>query len=178
MTTWVPVMPNEIDHIWNGWRASYVQQIDRPSPTTTDSIFRRILDSGLPDEETNIVHRGRTCFVIMNAFPYTVGHMLILPYRQVARLETLDPDEFSEIWELTRQGVIALEAAYAPAGINVGLNMGEAAGGSVSEHLHLHVLPRWIGDGNFITAVANTRSIPEPLVDTAAKLRAAWPVAH
>lgn len=185
-------MPTPLDHIWNGWRAAYVQGLHSGDVGATHdssasgsegagehrSVFRRILDSGLDDAATNIIVRGPTCFVILNAFPYTVGHMLILPYRQVPTLDGLTATESTEIWGLVHDGVAALNTGYQPAGINVGLNMGQAAGGSVSEHLHFHVLPRWVGDANFTTTVANARTIPEPLDVTANTLRAAWPRHH
>jgi ATP adenylyltransferase len=99
-----------------------------------------------------------------------------MPYREVADLEALTADEASELWATVTDTVRAVKAAYRPDGVNVGLNLGRPAGGSVSEHLHVHVVPRWTGDANFMTAVANTRTLPEPLADTARKLRAAWPV--
>lgn len=165
-----------LERLWNGWRATYVQSI----PTSGElggagSIFTQILESGLSDDETNVVHRGPTCFAILNAFPYSTGHVLVLPYREVGDLEDLHPDEAAELWATVTDAVRAIKAAYAPEGVNVGINLGRPAGGSVSEHLHVHVLPRWTGDANFMTAIANTRTLPEPLVDTAAKIRAAWP---
>jgi ATP adenylyltransferase len=138
-------------------------------------VFTAILQSGLPDDETHIVHRGTASFVILNAFPYSVGHLLVLPYREVADLELLEPAESIELWQQVTDAVLALKAALGPSGVNVGINLGEPAGGSVSEHLHVHVVPRWVGDANFMTATANTRTLPEALPDTAAKLRAAWP---
>lgn len=170
---------SRLDHIWNGWRSDYVSGVGSPErePGGT-SIFRQILDSGLDDAETNIIQRGEHCFVILNAFPYTVGHLLVLPYRQVAALEELTDAESSELWALVQTGVVALKAAYGPDGVNVGLNLGSAAGGSVSEHLHAHVLGRWVGDSNFVTSIANARTIPEPLDRTAERLRAAWPNTH
>jgi ATP adenylyltransferase len=164
-----------LDQLWNGWRAGYVQGAAGADTAGGGSVFTRILASGLDDTETNIVHRGPTCFVILNAFPYAVGHVLVLPYRQVADLEDLTPTEASELLETVTDAVRALKTAYRPEGLNVGANLGRPAGGSVSEHLHLHVLPRWTGDSNFMTAIANTRTLPEALADTAAKLRAAWP---
>jgi ATP adenylyltransferase len=101
--------------------------------------------------------------------------MLILPYREIAELEALEPDETADLWATVTDAVRAAKSAYSPEGVNVGLNLGRPAGGSISEHLHVHVVPRWTGDANFMTAVANTRTLPEPLVDTAVKLRAAWP---
>jgi ATP adenylyltransferase len=164
-----------LEHLWNGWRASYVQTVP-VAPLDEGSVFSRILASGLPDSETNVVHRGPTCFAILNAYPYSVGHVLVLPYREVGDLEALDGVETTELWATVTDTVRAVKAAYRPEGVNVGLNLGKPAGGSVSEHLHVHVVPRWTGDSNFMTAVANTRTLPEALVDTAARLRAAWPV--
>lgn len=167
-----------LDHLWNGWRAAYVQKWGEtagdPLPANGGSVFTRILKSGLSDDEAHIVRRGETCFVILNAYPYASGHMLVLPYREVPNLEDLSSAESAELWSLVTQGVQALKAAYAPQGVNVGINLGPPAGGSISEHLHVHVVPRWVGDANFMTAVANTRTLPESLVDSAAKLRAAW----
>lgn len=167
-----------LEQLWNGWRAAYVQSggaIGGVGADDARSVFTRILDSGLPDTETHIVHRARRTFAILNAYPYAVGHLLVLPYREVANLEDLEPDEATELWSVVTEAVVALKRAYAPEGLNVGLNLGRPAGGSVSGHLHVHVVPRWTGDANFMTATANTRTLPEALPDTAAKLRAAWP---
>ena len=165
-----------LERLWNGWRTSYISSLnDDASEPGEGSVFTRILASGLPDDETNVVHRGQLCFTILNAFPYGTGHLLVLPFREVSGLNDLDADETVELWATVTDAVSAVTEAYSPDGVNVGLNLGRAAGGSVSEHLHVHVVPRWIGDGNFMTAIANTRTLPEPLVDTAAKLRAAWP---
>ncbi|MCO5331590.1 MAG: HIT domain-containing protein [Ilumatobacteraceae bacterium] len=163
-----------LDRIWNGWRAAYVNELgDRPA--TQGSVFTQILASGATDEEANIVHRGRHVFVILNAFPYTSGHCMVLPYREVGNLEDLTAEEAAELWPVVTDAVKAVKAAYRPGGVNVGINLGRAAGGSVSEHLHVHVVPRWTGDANFMTAVAEARTLPEPLAFSAEKLRAAWP---
>lgn len=170
-----------LELLWNGWRATYVSSAGKPTGDgdgTGDgggSVFTRILALGLPDEETHVVHRGERVFVILNAFPYSVGHSLVLPYREVADLEALERDEFIELWDTVTDTVAAVKAAFRPEGVNVGLNLGRPAGGSVSEHLHVHVVPRWTGDANFMTATANTRTLPEALPDSAAKIRAAWP---
>lgn len=165
-----------LERLWNGWRATYVA-----SAGSTDggpgegSVFTRILASGATDVEANIVHRGDRCFAILNAFPYGTGHVLVLPYREVAELESLEPDEAAELWATVTDTVRAVKAAYGPDGVNVGINLGRPAGGSVSEHLHVHVVPRWTGDANFMTAIANTRTLPEPLDVTAQKIRSNWP---
>lgn len=173
---------SELSRLWNGWRNAYVTSggaaggVGSDDPTSgRGSVFTRILASGLGDDETYIVHRGARCFVILNAFPYAVGHLLVLPYREVSELEVLDTDEQAELWLTVTDAVRALKVAYGPDGVNVGINLGKAAGGSVSQHLHVHVLPRWMGDVNFMEAIANTRTLPETLADTASKVRAAWP---
>jgi len=171
-----------LEQLWSGWRATYVMSGGAAGGVHVDdvasgrgSVFTRILDSTLDDVDTHIVHRGPAVFAILNAFPYSVGHLLVLPYREVGGLEDLDDAETAELWPTVTAAVATLKAAFAPEGINVGLNLGRPAGGSVSEHLHIHVVPRWTGDANFMTATANTRTLPEALPDTAAKLRAAWP---
>jgi ATP adenylyltransferase len=165
-----------LDHLWNGWRAAYVSDyvVARDTPPI-GSVFSQILNSGFSDEEANIVHRGETCFVIMNAFPYTSGHVMVLPFREVADLEDLTPDEATDLWATVTDAVAALKSAYRPDGLNVGVNLGQAAGGSISQHLHVHIVPRWVGDANFMTTVANTRTLPEAISDSAAKVKANWP---
>ena len=170
-----------LERIWNGWRAEYVGAASDaaadPSRTTggTESVFTRILASGLSDEEAFIVRRSRLSFAILNAYPYASGHVLVLPYRQVAELSDLTPEESADLWSLVTRTTVALKASHRPHALNVGINLGQAAGGSIAEHLHVHVVPRWNGDSNFMTSVASTRTIPEPLPLTAAKIRDAWP---
>jgi diadenosine tetraphosphate (Ap4A) HIT family hydrolase len=167
-----------MERLWAGWRSAYVAAAGNgafdPGPGE-GSIFTRILASGQPDEETHVVWRGETCFAILNAFPYTSGHVLVMPYREVGELEDLTPDETAEMWGGVRDAVVALKTAYSPHGVNVGMNLGEAAGAGIPFHLHVHVLPRWNADSNFMTAVAETRVLPEVLDDTWRKLRDAWP---
>lgn len=166
-----------LDQLWNGWRAAYVTTGGAAGGVRqhdTSSIFSQILASGMPDDESLIVHRGPTCFAILNRFPYATGHALVLPYREVAELEDLTAEETSELWACVTDGVRALKAAYRPDALNVGINLGEAAGGSVARHLHVHIVPRWSGDSNFMTATAYTRTMPEALPDTWAKVQAAW----
>lgn len=166
-----------LEHLWNGWRMAYVtgSAASRPELESDVSVFTQILESGLSDDDAHIVHRGPLCFVIMNAFPYTSGHLMVLSYREIAELEDLTGPEASELWATVTDAVATLKAAYRPEGLNVGINLGQPAGGSVSQHLHVHVVPRWVGDANFMTAVANTRTLPEALADSAAKVRAHWP---
>ncbi len=164
-----------MDRVWAGWRSTYVAAAGNGALAGEGSLFCRILESGLPDDETHVVWRGELTFAIVNAFPYTSGHVLVMPYREVGELEDLTADESDELWAATRSAVVAIKAAYGPQGVNVGLNLGEAAGAGVPSHLHVHVLPRWQADSNFMTSVAEVRVLPEALGDTWRKLRDAWP---
>lgn len=148
-------------------------------PGVTDSnddasVFTRLLRSELSDDETYIVHRGDLVFAIVNIHPYTSGHLLVLPYREVADLAELTEAEGAELWSTVNQAVAAVRRAYSPDGLNVGLNLGRPAGGSVPTHLHVHVVPRWTGDSNFMSAIANTQTLPEALNETTDRLRRAW----
>jgi ATP adenylyltransferase len=162
-----------LDRIWNGWRAQYVQR-DSHGKHSDESVFTEILKSNRSDEETFILHRGETCFVIMNAFPYSSGHVLVIPYREVPDLELLTPQETGEIWATVTKAVQVLKAEYKPQGMNVGINLGHAAGGSVAQHLHIHIVPRWGGDSNFMVAVATAKILPEALDITAQRIRNRW----
>lgn len=164
-----------LEQLWNGWRAQYVGQGTTSSTGSTKSVFTQILESGMSDDEAHIVHRSSHSFVILNAFPYASGHLLVLPFREVPNLEDLTSDESLDVWTNVTNATIALRASHSPDALNVGINLGAAAGGSIAQHLHVHVVPRWNGDSNFMTSVADTRTIPEPLSLTASKVRAAWP---
>ena len=163
-----------LERIWSGWRSAYVG--GGPSGESSgNSPFVALLESGEPDEATYIVHRGELVFAIMNIHPYTSGHLLVLPYREVADLADLTADEVVELWSTVTDGVAAVRGVYTPNGLNVGLNLGRPAGGSVPSHLHVHVVPRWTGDSNFMSSIANTQTLPESLESSAMKIRAAWP---
>lgn len=162
-----------LERLWNGWRAQYVQR-EVKSNATPESIFTEILRSDIPDDESHIIFRGETCFVILNAFPYSPGHLLVLPYREVADLELLTSQEHAEIWATVTNGVRVLKDEYKPQGVNVGINLGHAAGGSIAQHLHVHVVPRWGGDSNFMVAIANTKILPEALDVTSQRMKQAW----
>jgi ATP adenylyltransferase len=166
-----------IDALWTGWRSQYLSSLPKPfegSHSEGRSIFVQILESGLTDDETFSVHRGELVFAILNAYPYAVGHLMVLPKRQIASLIELTADESLELWSTVTHASEVLKSEYKPHGLNVGLNLGPAAGGSVSEHLHVHIVPRWRGDANFMTTVANAKTISEPLIETAARIRHAW----
>jgi diadenosine tetraphosphate (Ap4A) HIT family hydrolase len=161
-----------LDRLWAGWRGEYVSA---GVPPGNGSIFTRILGSGLPDEETYVVWRGPLTFAILNRYPYGSGHLLVMPYREVEDLSALTDEEHAELWTTVRAAVGAVRAAYSPDGVNVGANLGAAAGAGVPDHLHVHVLPRWHADSNFMTSVAETRVLPESLPVTWQKLRDHWP---
>lgn len=166
-----------LERIWSGWRAAY---IGSASPSASDtsrdaSPFTQLLDSGESDESTHIVHRGRHVFAIMNLFPYSSGHLLVVPYREVPDLSDLTAVETTELWSTVTDGVAAVRSAYSPPGLNVGLNLGRPAGGSIPTHLHAHVVPRWTGDSNFMSSIANTQTLPEALDASASRVRSAWP---
>ncbi len=165
-------MADGLNRMWAGWRGEYVAGIGEV-PTDGCPLCGAIDPSG-PQADW-IVHRGRNCSVILNAFPYTSGHVLVLVNRHVASLESLTGDEADELWRLVRHSHRAIMAAYSPDGANIGANLGTAAGAGVPDHLHLHVLPRWEADTSFVTSVAGMRVLPEALDETAAKLKAAWP---
>jgi ATP adenylyltransferase len=167
-----------MDRLWAGWRAAYVSEAADGSMgagAEGGSIFTRILATGRPDAETYVVHRGERVFAILNLYPYTSGHLLVMPYREVADLEELTAEEAIELWATVAAGVRAVKTAFRPDGVNVGLNLGAAAGAGVDGHLHVHVVARWTADSNFMTSVAEARVIPEDLATTWERLRAAWP---
>lgn len=164
-----------LEHLWNGWRSEYVTGGVGQSADPTKSVFTRILESGLTDEEAFIVHRSHTCFAILNAYPYASGHLLVLPYREIPHLYELSEEETIDLWSVVKDATRALQTSHHPDALNVGINLGAAAGGSIAQHLHVHVVPRWNGDSNFMTAVASTRTLPESLPLTAEKIRNAWP---
>ena len=163
-----------LERIWNGWRADYVVHGQGAQKKSDKSVFTQILDSGMSDEQCYIVHRGEKVFAIMNAFPYTSGHLLVVPYREVAELEDLSHDETSELWATVTTGVKVLRSVYKPEAMNVGINLGAAAGGSIAQHLHVHIVGRWGGDTNFMVATANTKILPEALDVSADRIRKAW----
>ena len=169
---------SQLEHLWAGWRQAYIKGETSPQSLVETpegvSIFSAIEQSELPDEETLIIHRGETCFVMLNVYPYTTGHTMIIPLREVEALTDLTSQEYEELWQLVKKTVQSLEEAYHPDGINVGLNQGKAAGAGIPEHLHVHCLPRWSGDTNFSTTVAGARVLPESLTDTWTRLREAW----
>ena len=165
-----------LEALWAGWRSEYIERVTGAGHSA-GCVFCAILSSGLPDEETYVVwrHPAGTAVAILNAYPYTSGHLMVMPTRHVGEIEELAGTEGEAIWRGIGDGVQAIKAAYRPDGCNVGANLGRAAGAGVPGHFHMHVLPRWVGDTNFMTSVAQARVLPEALSVSAAKIRSAWP---
>ncbi len=161
-----------MDILWSPWRHDYIKNSAEPvSKDFTGCIFCDILDNRASDEEKFILHRARFNFVILNAFPYISGHLMVVPFKHLADLDRADKQTTDELMDLAKRSQTALREVYNPNGFNMGMNFGKAGGAGVAEHFHLHFLPRWIGDVNFITAVGETRTIPEDLQTTYDKLK-------
>jgi len=158
-----------MDRLWSPWRYHYVSTV---SPGDECIFCAKAREDR--DEENLILMRGRLNYALLNLFPYTTGHLMITPYRHVAQLEDLTDEESFELFEMTRQAVRCLRSVYRPQGFNLGMNLGECAGAGIAGHLHMHVLPRWTGDANFMTTIAETRVMPEDLRETWRKLSAAF----
>lgn len=150
------------------WRIEYILSA---RPEMKESLFTHIAQSS-DDVENLVVVRDRTCFALLNRYPYNGGHLMIVPYKEVPDLNGLTEDEMADLWKLARRCTNALTAVMKPDGFNVGINLGKVAGAGILEHLHIHVVPRWNGDTNFMPVIANATVLPEALKDVAVKLRA------
>ena len=160
-----------MDYLWTPWRYQYMAQVtqgNQPECVFCDAVERN------QDEETLIVHRGKKAFLILNRFPYTSGHVMMVPYAHVAELHLCEPGALQEIMELAQKVEGIFRKDYKPDGMNLGMNLGRAAGAGVAGHLHLHMLPRWIGDSNFMTVTGETRVQPEELQTTYERLKKAF----
>jgi ATP adenylyltransferase len=186
-----------MDRLWTPWRYSYITGAEPQNhagvpaaltawpPTEAEDrhcVFCNMIAAvdyaiaqGMPQETAErhalIIHRGQRCFVCLNAYPYSTGHVLIIPYQHIDSLAALPVETANDVIRLAQQTETALREVYRPGGINMGLNLGEAAGAGIAHHIHLHALPRWIGDTNFMTVTAETRILPEPLEVTWERLR-------
>ena len=170
-----------LEHLWAGWRRQYIVEAterERAGTLTqeeSDCVFCALAESGPPSEDNLVVWRGELSYVVMNAYPYASGHVLVLPLRHVGPLAELTEAESAELWSATLRSLATIEKAYDPDGLNTGANLGRAAGAGLPGHLHLHALPRWSGDTNFMTSVAETRVLPETLQLSWKRLTDAWP---
>ena len=155
--------------LWAPWRLEYIKQADeQPGCVFCDA-------AGGDDEERLIVHRGKLAFVLLNKYPYASGHLMVAAYRHVGDLAELTDDEALEIHRLAVQGVAVLREVYGPEGHNLGWNLGRIAGAGVVDHIHLHVVPRWAGDTNFMPVLADVKVLHEHLLETRRRLAEAWP---
>ena len=161
-----------MDVLWSPWRYDYIKSGET---TTVEAqggcVFCTILENPASDEEKFILHRAGFNFVILNIYPYTSGHLMIVPFGHIAEIADLTKETSDEMMDLIKKCQSIIKEIYHPNGFNLGMNLGKAAGAGVAEHLHLHILPRWIGDVNFMTAVGQTRTIPEDLRTTYQKLK-------
>ena len=158
-----------MDHLWSPWRYQYVQK----EKTIGGCVFCRAA-AGEQDEENLVVHRARKNFIILNLYPYSTGHLMVVPYEHAPTLGQVAEETLMETILLARQAETHLRANYQPDGLNMGINVGKAAGAGVAGHIHMHVLPRWVADANFMTSVGETRVLPEDLSTTYEKLSRAW----
>jgi len=154
-----------VDRLWSPWRLQYVTGAGEPR----GCVFCEAQAS--PGADALVVHRGRDCYVILNLYPYNSGHLMVVPARHVATLSATTHEERCELMDLTRLAEQALTEAYKPQGLNVGMNLGRSAGAGIVDHIHVHVVPRWHGDTNFMTIVGDVRVLPEDIGETARRLR-------
>jgi diadenosine tetraphosphate (Ap4A) HIT family hydrolase len=163
-----------LDRLWAGWRATYIDEVaTQRTPDDDECLFERL--AAADPAEALVLARTDRAFAVMNAYPYTSGHLMVVPVCHEGTLAALTRDDAAALMALTQDATAALQAAYTPEGINVGVNIGRAAGAGIPGHVHVHVLPRWNGDTNFMTSVAEARVLPEPLTTSYEKLKAAWP---
>ena len=155
-----------MDYLWSPWRYQYVTQA---VPQKGCVFCVKMQQSN--DEENLILYRGLNSYVLLNLFPYNTGHLMIAPYNHIAELSLADDATWMEMMSLTRKAEQAIKKAYRPDGINLGMNLGKSAGAGIADHIHMHVLPRWHADSNFITVIGETRILPEVLPDTYRKLK-------
>lgn len=166
-----PGEPDHLQRIWSPHRMSYIAE----TPKSKDDPNEPFIDiPKMDDEDGLIVARGEHVYAVLNLYPYNPGHLMVVPYRKVAALEDLTEEESAELMSFTQQALRVIKRVSRPDGFNVGLNLGAAAGGSLAEHLHQHIVPRWGGDANFITVLAGVKVMPQLLRETRGLLAKAW----
>jgi ATP adenylyltransferase len=165
--------PDRLQRLWTPHRMSYI--VGSPNPGGSSGSAEPFTDiPTMSDEDGLVIARGDLVYAVLNLYPYNPGHLMVVPYRRVSELEDLTDAESAELMAFTQKGIRVIKAVSRPDGFNVGLNLGKSAGGSLAEHLHMHVVPRWSGDANFITVVGQTKVVPQLLRDTRALLAAEW----
>ena len=158
-----------MDFVWSPWRYDYLASAGKKSPSCVFCVD----ENRSHDAERLIVFRGSHNFIILNLFPYTSGHVMVAPYEHLDTIAVAKAEQLSEMMQLAQRCIGALQKLYRPEGFNIGMNLGQAAGAGIREHFHLHVVPRWIGDANFMSIVAETRVLPEELGQTYERLKSA-----
>lgn len=155
-------------YIWSPWRMKYIQQRKREGCFFCQALL-------LPDSAENlVVYRGQSVFAILNQYPYTSGHLMVVPYMHVRNLQDIASPVRAEMMEISNKAIQALSCVYAPEGYNLGINIGDVAGAGVADHIHMHVVPRWSGDTNFMSTLTGTRVLPEDLAVTYQRIRDVW----
>jgi ATP adenylyltransferase len=158
-----------MDYLWTPWRYAYITNTAKQEGDREECIFCNLPE--LEDQEAHIVYRGKDCYVVLNTFPYTSGHLMVVPFEHLDELHKLPEAAANEMIALSKRMEGVLRRLYSPDGINLGMNIGRAAGAGVAGHIHMHVLPRWVGDTNFMTTVAESRVLPETLEITYKRIR-------
>ncbi|BBX07385.1 HIT family protein [Mycolicibacterium aichiense] len=168
--------PDRLQRLWTPHRMNYILDVpaNKADSGSAGSSEPFSLIPTLPDEDGLVVARGEQVYVVLNLYPYNPGHLMVVPYRRVSELEDLSTGESAELMAFTQKAIRVIKSVSSPDGFNVGLNLGKSAGGSLAEHLHMHVVPRWAGDANFITVVGETKVIPQLLRDTRKLLADEW----
>lgn len=162
-----------MEHLWTPWRMTYLQN---HLPQPEGCIFCNAAADPTADSTTYVIHRGQHHFIILNLYPYNNGHLMIVPLAHLDSIEQLPTEALTELMVLSQMSMQVLRSAYNPQGFNLGINVGGAAGAGVPGHVHLHIVPRWNGDSNFMSTLANTRVIPELMSQTYERLKSLWPV--
>jgi ATP adenylyltransferase len=164
---------DRLQRLWTPYRMNYIAEAPlQRDPASPSQPFSDI--PSLSDEDGLVVARGESVYVVLNLYPYNPGHLMVVPYRRVSELEDLSDAESAELMAFTQKSIRVIKAVSRPMGFNVGLNLGKVSGGSLAEHLHMHVVPRWIGDANFITVIGGSKIIPQLLRDTRRLLATEW----
>lgn len=160
-----------MDRLWSPWRSKYIASGGSADSKLEGCIFCSLRATPEKDETNFVLYRGSHNLIVLNLYPYISGHLLIVPYEHVGELDGASKEITDELMDLTKRSQTALREAYHPTGFNLGMNLGHSAGAGIVDHIHIHIMPRWVGDTNFMTTVAETRVVPEDLATTYRKLR-------
>jgi ATP adenylyltransferase len=161
-----------MDYLWTPWRYAYITGASKPQGCIFCDLPK------LDDKSARIVYRGKECFIILNSYPYTPGHVMVVPFQHLDELQKLSPAAAHEMMDLSQKMESVMRRLYKPDGVNLGMNIGAAAGAGIAGHIHMHVLPRWVADANFVSVVGETRVLPETLETTWEKMRQALGADH